>query len=158
MGSQRVGQDWVTNTHLCFSVTCGHRRHALGGWSPVRHSSCWSWALWGCRLICHVQGTRLQAWPPGFPWLYLLRSTHLWMYRCVEFSSILIRWVEASSLSCGCYIGRRLKGTKETPHSTMMLASLSFVLLFFILSTLPAFHPILQFSKRRLCFIVCLLK
>ena len=29
-GSQRVGQDWVTNTHLCFSVTCGHRHHY--GW------------------------------------------------------------------------------------------------------------------------------
>ena len=54
---------------------------------------------------------------PQFPFLYVIQSTHLLMYRCLEFSVILLCWAEAALLSYGCFNSCRLKGRDKSSFS-----------------------------------------
>ena len=85
----------------------------LGDQSHVCHLSCYQVPChWGVGLSCHGWGFSFTGTALTVSWFWLLcmfQSTHLWTYRCVDLSIVLVCWAEETLLNYECFTSCRLK-------------------------------------------------
>ena len=110
MGSQTVGQDWVTFTFtFTFIVSWILWDTSSVTSSPVTMGTGTVKQLELCCLLLvtalsEARGSSAVVWGPELQIPFLLvPQICLFRYRCLEFSCLLMCWAKAPLLSCGCF-------------------------------------------------------